>query len=307
MKSVVALLMLFPLPMFVGCGGPSDPVKNLEWHTNKLIKQQTDEIRQAEDTEGVDQVLRLADRDAYDRVRQAQQDARIKMNEADKEATIKCNLADEDASHEMEKAIHDAHDKMKKEEQAAMEKARALYHDENGLMTTEGGDAWEKMCRVPIYGVFNKAQAAYKAAYDEAVKRNREEYDRACKENREACEKTCYESGPDAWLRKKQTWYKVRCAIENVHKYNVRKTDSLTTPAVARVTLSCQVSCSNLFTTKDAAANAKVGESRSDDFTVVFGYRDNKWEVLPESLGLSNLHLPEGSSLFGLLDRTMRD
>ena len=60
-------------------------------------------------------------------------------------------------------------------------------------------------------------------------------------------------AGPsfDTWLQKKQVWYKVRYATDCA--YDVRKTDSLVTPLLAEVTLTCHVSCSNLLTTKEAA------------------------------------------------------
>ena len=376
MKYLLALPML--LGLLVGCGAPSDPVKNLKWHISKVITKQgnaKEEIRQAEDTEGIKQVLQLADRDEYERTRQVQQDAiqdaLTKMNNADKvacDAMEKANKvardamekADKVASEAMEKANGDARrleqktedeesERGRKARQDAMDKRnkadedlvkafeargdnrfRAWSKEDQGAYQKElkvHSDVYEQVCKALLtsyettckasHDLFETTRVTNYSAHTNAAKANRDEFDKACKANRDEYDKVCKASHDEydrisntdifaGLLQKKQTWYKVNYAIDSVYKCDVRTTDSLTTPAVANVTLSCQVSCSNLFTTKEAAAKAQVGKSRSDDFPTVFGYQDDKWKLLPEATGRIeknsfNTKSPEGTSLFKLL------
>ena len=332
MRYLLALSML--LGLLVGCA-PSDPVKNLEWHISKLIKKQSntkEEIRQAEDTEGVKQVLQLADRDEYERARQAQQDAlqdaRTRMNKADKDASDAMENAlrvarDErdkamsdaqgerdkaisDAEGERDKAISDAIDKLNwariKDDKAGVDAYRPVY---NGIQ-----DTFDTKRKV-IQDTRDTKRTEIQGRYEKTRKEHQEAYGVACKANHEAYDNMPRTDIVASLLQKKQTWYKVAYTIDSVYKCDVRKTDSLTTPAVANVRLSCQVSCSNLFTTKEAAAKAQVGKSRGDEFALVFGYQDDKWEFLPEATGhierdSFNIKSPEGPSLFNLLF-TMND
>jgi len=234
MRRFIASLVLLPLPMLIGCGAPSDPVKNLDWHISKVIKTQANadgEINQVKDTEGVDLVLQLAEPEAYHGMLRARIDARKKMMGAEMARREEMNRRREE-------------DALKKhQEHTVVPKAN---HDE------EEGAIIERTV-VP-------------------------------KANHDAYGRMPNNDIATALLQKKQVWYKVKYAIGSEYKRDVRKTDSLTTPLTADVMLSCQVSCSNLFTTKEAAAIAPL-KSRTGDFTLVFGYQDGKWKLLSGQTG----------------------